>query len=239
MKKKEVVEEVVADEGYRLEYVRLDTVARWPRNPKLHNDTGIVESIKRFGFTDPLVVDEGTGKLVSGHGRLEALGRMKKKGEPLPIRVKTDTDGEWMVPVMRGIAFQNENEAEAYLLAVNRLVEAGGWDDKMLGRIFADLQAQDLHRNLGWDDKAIAEIVRLSEQGDVTHEIKRDTNQKERLETYLAGEIKQVIFYFDAAEFETVMKRMSEIQTELGLKSNTEVFLHLLEVGDADANSDV
>lgn len=124
----------------RIEYVPLREVKRWPRNPKLHVDADIEKSIEKFGFTSPLLLDENTGRIVAGHGRLESLIRMADAGKPPPARIRRDK-AEWLVPVVRGVSFTNEAEAEAYLLADNRLVELGGWDHTALETIIADIVA--------------------------------------------------------------------------------------------------
>lgn len=125
--------------AYRVEHVDVDEVARWPRNPKLHDEAGIDESLQRFGFTAPLLLDETTGRIVAGHGRLEALLRRRAAGKPPPARVRVE-GRRWLVPVLRGVSFASEAEAEAYLVADNRLTERGGWDQEALGEIVRDLQ---------------------------------------------------------------------------------------------------
>ncbi len=127
------------DRETRIDYVPLDEVRRWPRNPKGHDEAGLEASVERFGFVEPLILDERTGQLVAGHGRLAVLAAMgaAHKGPPAGIRVAAD--GRWCVPVVRGIAFANGREAEAYLLASNRLCEAGGWDEKALAEMLADV----------------------------------------------------------------------------------------------------
>lgn len=117
----------------RIDYVDVEQVKGWPRNPKRHDEAGLDASLERFGFTVPLMLDEGTGRLVAGHGRLEALLRRKLAGLPPPARVVATTNGDtWMVPVLRGVSFENTAEAEAYLIADNRLTEQGGWDNEAL-----------------------------------------------------------------------------------------------------------
>ena len=44
----------------------------------------IYQSIKRFGFTQPIMMNENTGKLLAGHGRLQTLQTMKQSGEKVP-----------------------------------------------------------------------------------------------------------------------------------------------------------
>lgn len=125
---------------YRLERVALEDVARWPRNPKRHDEPGIEASIKRFGFVQPVTLDEKTNRLVAGHGRLEALERMRAEGDAPPKNIAVDGKGRWLVPVIRGVSFESEDEAEAYLVADNRLGEAGGWDEEKLKEILKGLR---------------------------------------------------------------------------------------------------
>ena len=49
----------------RIEYMPLSQLERWPRNPKKHADDTINESITRFGFVQPILIDENTKRLVA------------------------------------------------------------------------------------------------------------------------------------------------------------------------------
>lgn len=125
----------------RLEYTALSELKRAPRNPKLHSLDEIGKSFNRFGFVNPIVVDDSTGQLIAGHGRADELELLKATGQPAPTRIQVREDGEWLVPVIRGVAFEDPKEAEAYLMSDNRLVELGGWDDAGVSKILADLAA--------------------------------------------------------------------------------------------------
>jgi len=70
------------------------------------------------------------------------LQQMKARGMQPPARIEV-RDGEWYVPVVRGVAFNSDAELEAYLVADNRLVELGGWDDETLAALLSDLAAED------------------------------------------------------------------------------------------------
>lgn len=125
----------------------LSRVECWPRNPKQHADAILSQSVDRFGFVQPLLIDETTGRLIAGHGRLNGLLKMKQAGMNPPERV-VEKDGEWMVPVIRGIGFASEEEAEAYLLADNQTTILGGWNDESLQAMLS-LHTEDLS-GLGW-----------------------------------------------------------------------------------------
>lgn len=135
----------------RIEYMPLSQLVRAPRNPKEHDLGAIAASVKRFGYVAAIVLDEGTGRLVAGHGRLDALQAMKAQGQPAPDRVRVQ-DGEWLVPVQRGVTFADPDEAEAYLVADNRTVELGGWDEGILTELLSDLAAQKRLEGTGFDE---------------------------------------------------------------------------------------
>lgn len=144
----------------QIEYVALSEVQRWPRNPKLHDIPKIVRSLQRFGFVTPVMLDESTGRVVAGHGRCKALEKLKSSGGDPPARVRTD-DTDWLVPVVRGVSFSTESEAEAYLIADNKLSEIGGWDQADLADLLDDLVEQDseLFSVTGWDEAQFRELT--------------------------------------------------------------------------------
>ena len=111
----------------QVEYIPLTDIVEADINPKDHDIGQIYQSIKRFGFTQPIMMNENTGKLLAGHGRLQTLQTMKDAGEKVPTRIK-EKDGDWLVPVLKGISFEDDMEAQAYLIADNRLTELGGWN---------------------------------------------------------------------------------------------------------------
>lgn len=137
-----------------LEYMPLSTIARAERNPKLHDEAGIRGSLGRWGVADLPVLDERTGRLVSGHGRLDQVEYLAglapvdlelatgRAGPPNGIQVDPET-GEWMLPVVRGWASETDADAEAYLIGANKLAMNGAWDDAQLARMMAELVEVD------------------------------------------------------------------------------------------------
>ena len=124
-------------DAMRIDYLPLDEIAGADRNPKLHNYDEIKASIVRLGFRAPLSRDERTGQLVSGHGRLETLRRMHEAGEEMPKFLQADGD-RWCVPVVCGVPFKNAVEAEAFIIADNRISAIGGWDTDGLNDILLE-----------------------------------------------------------------------------------------------------
>ena len=137
-------------------FTKLSEIQEADRNVKDHDIGSIHESMNRFGFTSPLLLNEATGKLVAGHGRIEALKQKKQFKESVPANIKVDDEsGEWLVPVIRGVSFKNEEEAQAYLLADNRLVELGGWNTSALIEELEKLVEESSLQGTGFDDADI------------------------------------------------------------------------------------
>ncbi len=114
-----------------IEYTRLTDIRPDPDNPKDHDLGALSESLARFGFVAPMGVNEITGMLIWGHGRLSELKRLRASHDFPPEGVAVDEDGEWLVPVIRGIEL-SEKDGRAYLVTDNRIGELGGWHEAKL-----------------------------------------------------------------------------------------------------------
>jgi len=126
-----------------LDYLPLSTLEGALVNPKGHAEAAIEASITRFGYVEAITLDERTGRLVAGHGRLEDLRRRESDGEPPPEGLIADDELGWLVPVQRGWQSRDDAEAEAYLIASNRTTELGGWDDPDLEAMTARIAEAD------------------------------------------------------------------------------------------------
>lgn len=73
----------MAETDRRLEYMRLDAIQRAPRNPKRHDLDAIQRSTDKFGVVEVPALDERTGKLVAGHGRLDAWSAAAQRARHL------------------------------------------------------------------------------------------------------------------------------------------------------------
>ena len=135
----------------RVEYLPLRSLQPAVRNPKRHRIDAVLQSMGRFGYVSPMILDERTGRLVAGHGRLESLCKAKSEGKEPPERIRAQQD-DWWVPVIRGITFADDREAEAYLLADNQTTILGGWDDAELKRIVEELGREEALLGTGFED---------------------------------------------------------------------------------------
>lgn len=145
----------------RLELMPLADVAGAAKNPKKHAHEDLGASIGRFGYVEPVVIDERTGRLVAGHGRIEALRAARKRGDAPPQGVEL-RDGEWFVPILRGWSSRSDDEAQAYLVASNQITAKGGWDDAGLAQILGELEKHSTLEGTGFapdDVKSLLESL--------------------------------------------------------------------------------
>lgn len=212
---------MAAKQPARIEYVDIDEVKRWPANPKLHDRARIVASLQRHGFVAPAVEDATSGKLVAGHGRLEALLWMRENGEAAPRRVVVKGK-RWFMPVLRGRAFETEEEAEAYLLADNRASEIGGWEPASLAEILGSMGGVDLER-LGWVRGDVDKLLAGPGEAGGGSSAGVDAGG------FSAGAIRQMVFAFEGPQFDRLMRRLDPIMAKMKAKDHTELFLGLLE----------
>jgi ParB-like chromosome segregation protein Spo0J len=139
-------------ETLKLRNLRIDEVAiaslkAHPRNPRTHSPKQlrqIADSIRRFGFTNPILIDADDG-LIAGHGRIEAAKLL----------------GIATVPTIR-LADLSEAEKRAYILADNRLAEIAGWDQELLA-----LEMQAIFRR-SWTRMRITNSSRKVAEGTMT-----------------------------------------------------------------------
>lgn len=150
-----------------IEYRPLRDLVSNPENPKDHDLGLIVESIERFGFNDAVIVDGRTGMLVGGHGRVEALRAMWKTGVAAPAGIvmpAADQPLDWLVPVQVGWSSKDDAEAMAFIIAINRAPERGGWNEPKLEEVLVALGKMGTEALIGtgYDDDDIHRLLNAS-----------------------------------------------------------------------------
>ena len=89
----------------------------YPKNARTHSKKQIrqiADSIKRFGFTNPVLISDDN-EIIAGHGRVEAAKLIGLKN----------------VPTVR-LSHLDAAQRRAYVLADNKLALNAGWDREVL-----------------------------------------------------------------------------------------------------------
>jgi len=124
--------------------IPLTELTPWKDNPKEHDITAIINSIKEVGFVTPLIVDEQTKRIIAGHGRYKALLSLQKDAPaPPPNNITLDENGTWLIPAII-VSGLSEEEMQAYAIADNKLVTLGGWDIELLTEMLSEIEETDL-----------------------------------------------------------------------------------------------
>lgn len=221
----------------RLVYMPVDDLPEAPRNPKGHADDVIDASMDRFGYTDPIELDERTGRIVSGHGRKHRLQSRRAAGAPAPDGVVVRDDGVWTVPVVRGWASKDDAEAEAYVIGANRTVEAGGWDRQALYDALSDLGDGPGLAGIGYSDMDLDDLLAsLQEQAPEeygTAGAHDDETAGERGQRYAGNGIRSLMLDYPVDRFDELVAGLARYRRAHGLPTNADAVAGLIEAAVA------
>lgn len=164
----------------------------YENNPRQHSEAQLdrlVRSIKEFGFTNPILIDDDCN-VIAGHGRLLAAELM----------------GLAQVPTIT-LGHLTAEQRRAYVIADNQLALNSTWDDDVLQ---AELQALgeagfDLTL-LGWGDDlpTFGEDIDLSALDDM----------EEDLSEYAAGVRKAIQIDFEPEDYEEAQALVAEARKQ-------------------------
>ena len=122
----------------------LDGLIPYARNARTHSDAQVAQiaaSIREFGWTNPVLIDEDGG-IIAGHGRVLAARLL----------------GQTEVPCI-ALTGLTKTQRRAYVLADNQLATKAGWDNELLSLELADLKEEGFDLALtGFDDVDPAEF---------------------------------------------------------------------------------
>lgn len=154
-----------------VQYLSLGRLKPYPKNARTHSRKQvrqIADSIRTFGFTNPILID-GSDTILAGHGRVEAAKLL----------------GLVEVPCVR-LEHMSPQQKRAYVLADNKLALNAGWDEDVLAEELKELLAVDLDFDIGVIGFEVAEIDGLvegaapEEPGDPADELLPDSEVQPR-----------------------------------------------------------
>ena len=129
----------------KIEYLPVGKLLRYAKNSRTHSDEQVeqlVNSIREFGFTNPVLIDE-KNELIAGHGRLAAAEFLEMD----------------KVPAIR-LSNLSEKQKKAYRIADNKLALNAGWDMQLLAEEVKELMDDDFDIDLlGFNDAELDEML--------------------------------------------------------------------------------
>lgn len=116
----------------KVEYIPISELKPYGRNARKHSEKDvekIINSIKEFGFKDPVGIWGEKNTIVEGHGRVIAAKKLGMKEVPV-IRLDDLTD----------------EQRKAYGLAHNKTAELSEWDFDLVDAEIAEIENIDMEK---------------------------------------------------------------------------------------------
>jgi hypothetical protein len=171
-----------------------------PRKMSEEEMTKLINSLKEFGFIQPVIARRVDNLVIGGHQRIAAYQK-----------VLADTGGDTKVPVVFLDSISDER-VKILNLALNRI--SGEWDFEKLASIFEEFNGKDLSMGeislSGFDDKEMNSIV------DGLKFVVEDDLNFESFSTMIndKGEFMAVTFLFERGAVEDVLKLIKKYGKE-------------------------
>ena len=139
-----------------IDYIPTADLLPYAMNSRTHSDDQVAQiaaSIKEFGFTNPILIDDAAG-IIAGHGRLMAAKKLKLSEVP--------------TITLEGLT---EAQKKAYVIADNKLALNAGWDTEALTAELRRLQELEFDLDLiGFDSNELAQLLEPEQVEGLTDE---------------------------------------------------------------------
>lgn len=141
--------------------VSIDQIKPYENNPRNNDDAvdAVANSIKEFGWQQPIVVDNG-GVIIAGHTRYKAAKKLGYKEVPIVVADKL-----------------TEEQVNAYRLADNKVGELANWDTKKL-----DDELQALLDQIDMTDFGFDENIEFDPADNIDVDLETDDKDKKLIQ---------------------------------------------------------
>lgn len=130
-------------------YRKTGDLIPYASNSRTHSDAQaaqIAASIREFGFTNPVLIDE-EGGVIAGHGRIMAARKLNLEEVP--------------TITLEGLS---KAQKRAYVIADNKLALNAGWDEELLSVELNQLHEEGFDVVLaGFDAAELSEIMGIND----------------------------------------------------------------------------
>ena len=171
----------------------IEDLILYANNARTHSDEQVLQiasSIKEFGFTNPVLLDEKDG-VIAGHGRIMAAKLLKMDEVP--------------TITLSGLT---EAQIKAYIIADNKIALNAGWDEEMLKVELSELEELGYDMDLtGFEKFEIDEL--FGDEENITSEEFGDKNKEVDVDNYDDEMILK--FKLTFSEYEEANTKLREI----------------------------
>ena len=164
------------DAGAAAVWVPLSKLTPWVKNPRKNDPAvpGIVRSIIRWGFGNPLLARSENGEVIAGHTRIKAVKQLKREWAEKSVSERDKardqtSDSRWhpeaiaiaeKLDPLLPVRYRDLSEKESHLLALadNKTGEAAEWDDAAVEDILRDCTLTDI-ADAGWTGEDLEKLT--------------------------------------------------------------------------------
>lgn len=175
---------------------------------------GLRESMKRFGYLMPVIIDQHN-QIVDGEHRATIYKEFGIGDIPcIRVELKDDVERRILRQSMNKLRGQHD---------INKDVEELEY--------IMNNDAQALKELLNIDQSTLNEMKALAAPTPMVDKVLHDHNPlDDKLATYLNTNIKQVVLYFNNEQYVKIVKDLEDLSQKLGTKDNTETVLALISI---------
>tara|TARA_R110000824_G_scaffold272414_3_gene460947 strand:- start:1731 stop:2345 length:615 start_codon:yes stop_codon:yes gene_type:complete len=195
-----------------IEIIEIDKIFNYEKNPRINNQAveKVKQSIKEFGFRQPIVTDENM-VILAGHTRFKASQELNLKN--IPVHIAKDL---------------SEAQKKAYRIADNKSNEFSEWDNGLLKSEMIDLAVLNIDMSsTGFDLDEINKLTKnelLTFEGEVEEDI-----ELEDMGDYEQSNIKMIQLFLNT-DTEPEFKLMAQkLQEKFGINNITDLILKILK----------
>tara|TARA_R110000803_G_C11945345_1_gene317046 strand:+ start:40 stop:645 length:606 start_codon:yes stop_codon:yes gene_type:complete len=184
---------------YKTELREVSNLIPYINNSRIHGENQIKQiasSIREFGFTNPLLIDN-SNNVIAGHGRLKACELIGIKEVPCVV--------------LMGLT---DAQKKALVIADNKLAENSDWDMDILSLEIETIKELNFDFDidlLGFDINELDSEV----SSEIDMELGLTPDQK--LENFLETDVKIIRLAYSQGELESIVEKMDSLLASNGV----------------------
>jgi len=169
-------------ENSQIEYVSIKAINPYTKNARLHSEEqieNIMESITKFGFNNPILIDE-KNIIIAGHGRYAAAKKLELSKIPIIV-----------------LSHLTEMQKKAYILADNKIALNATWEYDLLAEEIKKLDADDFDLDvIGFSDQELEGLLDNSFSNDTNLDHKKEWDGMPEFDQGDAGPYRTILVHF-------------------------------------------